>query len=117
MTFADLQFESKDKWGLEGEIASASFPNGYGVSVITGPGAYGGEVGLYELAVTHPNGDEGRGALCYSTPITDDVIGYLYPDDVTRLMTEISMLPETLYCNHDRYMVEEEDGDDDNVQF
>ena len=47
------------------------FENGYGASVVKHDGSYGGKQGLYEIAVLDSTGD-----LCYSTPITDDVIGY-----------------------------------------
>ena len=99
MTFGDLQF--KEREGMGGVIASAAFPNGYGVSVIKGPHTYGGDEGLYELAVVHPNG-EGPGSLCYATPITDDVIGHLTPEAVTGLMGDIWALPEAPHCVHDR---------------
>ena len=47
------------------------FDNGFGASVVKHSGSYGSEKGLYEIAVLDSDGD-----LCYSTPITDDVIGY-----------------------------------------
>ena len=64
------------------------FDNGYGVSVVRGPHSYGGQKGLYELAVLDSDGD-----VCYDTPITNDVIGFLKPEDVTRYMIEIQQLP------------------------
>jgi len=64
------------------------FPNGWGASVVSGFYSYGGPAGLWELAVT-----EGlRGALSYSTPITDDVVGYLDEDGVEDLLRRISEL-------------------------
>lgn len=83
--FDDLQFK---KYANAGMQAIMQFDNGYGVSVITGPLAYGGDRGLYELAVLK------GGELCYDTPVTDDVIGYLIPADVTRLMAEVQALQE-----------------------
>lgn len=83
-TFDDLEFK---KHRISGTQAVMEFDNGYGVSVITGPIAYGGDQGLYELAVL-------KGAsLCYSTPVTDDVIGHLSPEEVTQKMTEVQALP------------------------
>jgi hypothetical protein len=41
---------------------------------------------LYELAVFKD------GEICYDTPITDDVIGYLRPEDVTDVMVKIQQL-------------------------
>jgi hypothetical protein len=64
------------------------FDNGYGVSVVQGPHSYGGKVGLYELAVLDADGD-----VCYDTPITDNVIGFLKPEDVSKYMIEIQELP------------------------
>ena len=60
------------------------FPNGYGASLIVGGSmAYGG----MELAVVLD------GQLCYDTPLTDDVIGYLTREDVGPLLDRIAALP------------------------
>jgi hypothetical protein len=64
------------------------FKNGYGASVVQGPYTYGGKEGLFELAVLR--GDE----LDYTTPITDDVIGWLEEDAVNIILTKIKELPE-----------------------
>jgi hypothetical protein len=63
------------------------FENGYGASVVSHPMSYGGKMGLYELAVLDKNGE-----LTYDTPITDDVIGYLTPEQVTEKLIEIQDL-------------------------
>ena len=47
------------------------FDNGFGASVVQHSGSYGGDSGLYEIAVLDSNGE-----MSYTTPITDDVIGY-----------------------------------------
>lgn len=60
------------------------FPNGYGASVIRHPGSYGFKNGLWELAVL-----DGSGDLCYSTPITNDVIGHLTDEEVILKLNEI----------------------------
>lgn len=60
------------------------FPNGYGASVIRHKGSYGFKNGLWELAVLDSSGD-----LCYSTPITNDVIGYLTDEEVILKLNEI----------------------------
>jgi len=86
-TFKDLLFNTVDdrsNWIR----AFMKFDNGYGVSVVQGPHSYGGKVGLYELAVLDGDGD-----VCYDTPITDNVIGFLKPEDVTKHMIEIQELP------------------------
>ena len=62
------------------------FDNGYGASVITGGIAYCNEAQPYELAVLE------HGELCYDTPITDDVIGYLTSDEVYDLLDRIEQL-------------------------
>ena len=85
-TFDDLVFHNKSD-GLGGTQARLDFDNGYGVSVITGFGAYGGDKGLYELAVFKDN------CLCYDTPITDDVIGHLSQLEVTEYMRKVQELP------------------------
>ena len=66
------------------------FTNGYGASVVTGPYTYGGDEGLYELAVLEFTGD--KHALCYTTEITDDVIGYLTEEDVQDILARIEAL-------------------------
>lgn len=64
------------------------FENGYGASVIRGQYTYGGSSGLWELAVLHGEGD-----ICYSSPITDDVVGWLSELEVESLLDQIQALP------------------------
>jgi hypothetical protein len=85
ITFNDLVFKNDEQRGLI--AARVMFNNGYGVSVVKGEYTYGGRDGLYELAVL---GSDGK--LCYSTPVTDDVEGYLSEDDVTKLLEQIQKL-------------------------
>lgn len=67
------------------------FPNGYGASVVQGPYSYGGDQGLYELAVIQfTDGDKYE--LCYSTHITNDVLGYLTEDEVSNALALIEEL-------------------------
>ena len=84
-TFNDLEFKQDMLRGLN--AARIKFDNGYGASVVIGPYTYGGEDGLYELAVLDSNGN-----LTYETPVTSDVEGYLSEDDVTRLLEQIQNL-------------------------
>lgn len=84
-TFNDLEFKQDVQRGLN--AARIMFDNGYGASVVVGPYTYGGEDGLYELAVLDSNGK-----LTYETPITNDVEGYLTEDDVTKLLEQIQSL-------------------------
>ena len=83
--FKDLEFV-KHPNHIEGVQARITFENGYGASVVKSPYTYGGDNGLYELAVFKD------GEITYATPITDDVIGYLRPEDVTDVMTKIQQL-------------------------
>jgi hypothetical protein len=84
-TFNDLEFKQDIQRGLN--AARVMFDNGYGASVVVGPYTYGGEDGLYELAVLDSNGK-----LTYETPVTSDVEGYLTEDDVTKLLEQIQSL-------------------------
>ena len=63
------------------------FDNGYGASVVQHSGSYGGNQGLYEIAVLDSDGD-----LCYSTPITDDVIGYANEEKIKDTLDRIKSL-------------------------
>jgi len=78
-TFKDLEFNRVQ--------ARIYFDNGYGASVVKTPHTYGGDMGLYELAVFGKNGH-----ITYDTPITNDVEGYLSEDDVTNLLEQIQQL-------------------------
>jgi hypothetical protein len=63
------------------------FENGFGVSVVSHTYSYGGKDGLFEVAVLDKDGD-----LTYNTPVTNDVVGYLNPDEVTEIMEEVQKL-------------------------
>ena len=69
------------------------FPNGYGASVVQSPYSYGGDSGLWELAVIrYVEEDTDAFLLTYDTPITNDVIGYLDEQEVDALLEQISAL-------------------------
>jgi hypothetical protein len=70
-----------------GKQCIVQFQNGYGASIVQGPHTYGGTKGLYELAVFGKDGQ-----ISYSTPITDDVLGYLTEEDVEKTLTDIKNL-------------------------
>ena len=63
------------------------FDNGYGASVVRNSMSYGSENGLYEVAVLK-NGD-----LCYTSPVTQDVVGHLDIFGVKNTLTAIKKLP------------------------
>lgn len=88
--FADLMFKGHRNHP-DGTQATTFWPNGRGVSVIKSRYSYGGDAGLYELAVLR--GTAAAYDLDYTTPITSDVEGHLTHDDVTRLMGEVAALP------------------------
>jgi hypothetical protein len=86
ITIKDLKFESN----LAGITrACVTFDNGRGASVITGPYTYSSHDRPYEIAVLDKNGH-----LDYSTPVTDDVCGYLTEDDANEILKKIQELPE-----------------------
>ena len=85
-TFNDLKFKPHAT-GMGGVMSRITFENGYGASVVQTFFSYGGDEGLYELAVLDSNGQ-----LTYNTPVTDDVEGRLTEDDVTRLLEQIQKL-------------------------
>ena len=72
---------------LDGDGYIYQFDNGYGASVVQHSNSYGGKQGLYEIAVLDSGGD-----LCYSTPITEDVIGYADEAKVLDTLHRIRML-------------------------
>ena len=81
-TFNDLEF-NQHPIGM-GVQARMEFDNGFEVSVVKGPHTYGGDKGLYELAVFKD------GELHYDNPVADgDVRGYLSEEEVSNLMLEI----------------------------
>lgn len=82
-TFEDLDPANESLGIQRGHL---KFENGYGISVITGYGAYSDEDHPYECAVLKD------GDLCCNTHITSDVIGYCDMDDVTRIMKQIQEL-------------------------
>lgn len=82
MDISEYLVETNDHYG--GIQKVYKFPNGYGASVIRHKGSYGFAKGLWELAVLDRAGD-----LCYSTPITDDVIGHLTNEEVNLKLNEI----------------------------
>ena len=85
-TFNDLEFVPHAA-GMGGVMSRIKFENGYGASVVKTDYTYGGDKGLYELAVL-----DSEGNLTYATSVTDDVIGYLRPEDVTDVLAKIQQL-------------------------
>ena len=85
-----IDFKKLPSNPLNGGIQyKAKFNNGYGASIVQHNFSYGGNDGLWELAVLNKNGN-----LCYDTPITNDVLGYLTESDVNATLMLIKALPE-----------------------
>ncbi len=82
--FKDIQFEQH--LTMPGVKSYTEFENGYSVSVIKTQYSYGGNRGLYEMAIMKDN------EIVYDTEITNDVLGHLTPEDVTELMIKIQDL-------------------------
>ena len=72
----------------DGIQAVVKFANGYGASIISGPMYYSRPECPYEIAVLDKNG-----YLCYDTPVTSDVCGYLTEDDANGILAQIEALP------------------------
>jgi len=86
--FEDLEFEEiKDSPYQIGVKCKMVFENGYGVSVVCHTHSYGSKNGLFEIAVLGKDGD-----LTYDTPVTNDVIGYLSREEVTKIMEQVQEL-------------------------
>ena len=89
MKFDELEFKEHPA-GMGGIQAVKTFPNGWGVSVIQTRFSYGGNRGLYELAVL------GKGGLLHydNNVANGDVRGYLTIEDVESLATEVESYDE-----------------------
>jgi hypothetical protein len=85
--FGQLVFEPH--CSLPGTHATIHFPNGYGASIVTGGIFYTTKQAPYELAVLG-EGD----SICYTTPLTSDVMRYLTKKDVNKALSQIAALPE-----------------------
>ena len=86
-----VPISSEDHRAGDGKQARYEFPNGYGVSVVIfggglWGGSYGVEAGLLELAVLKDR------HLCYTTPITSDVIGHLTAKRAAELIDKVEAL-------------------------
>lgn len=71
----------------ESKQAKMDFENGYGISVLFGSMFNSNGIDTYEVGILKD------GTLCYDTPITNTVIGYITADEVTDIMRKIQELP------------------------
>lgn len=94
--FEDIFYRRKEDLELLGVQYLFKFKNGYGASVVKNIGSYGNIQDLWELAVIifvdPDNTDEWE--LCYDTPITDYVIGWLTNKEVLETLQKIKELPD-----------------------
>jgi hypothetical protein len=65
--------------------------NGYGASIIQHDFSYGNKAGLWELTVIKYD-EDGEWDICYDTPITSDVLGWLNENEVMDYLTQIEQL-------------------------
>ena len=72
---------------IEGYRRKIDYPNGYSASIISNDYSYGGDRGLFEVAVIH---DE---IIVYDTPVTKDVVGHLDFAGVCNILKDIEELP------------------------
>lgn len=87
MLFTSEKFKAESENEIYGgHQAMFKFENGYGASVVNHAFSYGNERGLFELVVL--KGDD----LCYTTPITDDVLGHLSNKEVEETLEKIKAL-------------------------
>ena len=85
-TFKDIEFKTNPMGEEFGITSRTKFKNGYEASVVKSEYSYGGKDGLYELAIFKD------GEICYDTPITDDVLGYLTEEEVSETFIKIQEL-------------------------
>lgn len=85
---SDLVFEAHHSASFGGQAAKHTFPNGYTASVITGGHRYSNNEEPYEIAVMQ------GGDLCYDTPVTEDVLGYLTEEAANDILQQIANLPK-----------------------
>lgn len=71
------------------------FENNFGASVVRHNFSYGGDEGLFELAVLTFASEENDYELTYDTEITDDVVGHLTEEDVQLLLKRIEKIGST----------------------
>ena len=70
------------------------FRNGYGASVVQNGTSYGSNAAPWELAVIRYSSEHDNDwDLCYSTPVTNDVVGHLEAAEVFEYLNRVGSLP------------------------
>lgn len=94
-SLADAKVEDASaKHWAGGEHYLVTFSNGWGASVIRNRMSYGGDKGLYEIAILH--GDD----ICYRSGLTDYVLGFLTPEQAMDTLAAIPALAVKKRCSH-----------------
>jgi hypothetical protein len=65
------------------------FENGYGANVVCHDRSWGGKEGFFEIAILDKHGE-----ICYTTSISNDVMGWCTFEWVTKTLKEIKALPK-----------------------
>jgi hypothetical protein len=73
------------------------FDNGYGLSIQRNKATYTNKH-TFEVAVLHGNVDEW--SICYRSPVTNDVIGWVTGEMLVDLMRQVQVLTRNRYCSH-----------------
>jgi hypothetical protein len=81
MKFDDLQFHPH-KLG-QGRHVTYKFPNGWGVSIVTGCDWFYCSSNTYEVAILKD------GHLCYDTELTESVLADQTPEDIQKILDTI----------------------------
>jgi hypothetical protein len=89
MSFKNLPSKTVHHPGIQ---YLAFYPNGYGASIVQHYFSYGNKEGLWELAIMKGTAEDWN--ICYSTPITDDVLGWLTDQEVDDTLEKIKLLNE-----------------------
>jgi len=79
------------------------FDNSYGASLACSHRTYGGDDGLWELAIVVFESDDAHDFdIVYNTPINNDVIGFLTYSNAMKIVRDIEHLPKYIAVKHDR---------------
>jgi hypothetical protein len=101
LLFALMQLEHEMDPDFAWYQKRISFENGYGASIICKPVSNGGDAKMFEIAVLK------SGKICYDTPVSYDVEGFLRFKDVVEVLHEIRELPPA----------EKDDVEEDDVEY
>jgi len=84
LSLSDYKMVEKDPMGTQALIKIGD----YTLSVITGPGAYGGGIGKYEIGIFNEEGEFTQLPGIHKE-VDDDVIGYLTAEEVDLIILKL----------------------------